>query len=122
MEHDEAWAAFVERFNDGRYVEGVLALEEIWFVERDDFHKALIRVCVAVNQLRLGLLTSPRFLLTSAGELLAPFAPRHRGVDLAALLAFIEQCLALIPDGAQTGSGVTVDPAALPRFVFAAGG
>ncbi|HEY1011647.1 MAG TPA: hypothetical protein VGE07_03020 [Herpetosiphonaceae bacterium] len=121
MDHGEAWAAFVERFDSGRYVEGVLALEEIWFAERDDFHKGLIRICVALNQLRLGLLTSPRFLLTSARALLAPFAPSHRGVDLAALLTFIEQCLALIPADAETGSGMRVDPETLPQFRFGGG-
>jgi hypothetical protein len=96
----------------------VLALEEIWLVGRDDFHKGLIRVCVALNQLRLGLLTSPRFLLTTAREMLAPFAPRRDGVDLAALLAFIDSCLALIPEGQETGGGARVDPAALPSFTF----
>lgn len=80
---------FVEHFNRGEFRAGVEPLEEIWFGTRDDFHKALIRLCVGLNQMRLGLDSGPRFLLGTARELLQPYHPRHNGLDLAALDAFI---------------------------------
>ena len=81
--------AFVEHFNRGEYRACVEPLEEIWFAERDDFHKALIRLSVGLNQIGLGLHSGPAFLLSTALELLAPYGARHRGVDLAALRHFI---------------------------------
>lgn len=83
------YLAFVAHFNRGEYRACVEPLEEIWFVERDDFHKALIRLAVGLNQIGLGLDSGPRFLLQTARELLRPYQPRYRGLDLTALDAFI---------------------------------
>ena len=123
MEASAEWELFIDRFNAGRYVDCVLPLEHLWFAGRDDFYKGLIRLCVALNQIRLGLLTSPRFLLQTAHELLGPYAPRHHGVDVRALRAYIHACLAIIPADLETGQG-SVDPAALPvlRLTSHAGG
>jgi predicted metal-dependent hydrolase len=90
---------FVDHFNRGEYRACLDPLEEIWFVERDDFHKGLIRLVVGLNQIRLGLDSGPRFLLATARELLQPYHPRHNGIDLAALDAFIAQQQARL-DGA----------------------
>lgn len=109
------WDTFIDHFNAGQFVEGVLPLEHLWFAGRDDFYKGLIRLCVALNQLRLGLITSPRFLLRTAHDLLAPYAPRHHGVDVQSLRAYILQCLEIIPADLETGQGA-VDIAGLPAF------
>ena len=111
----EIWQAAVEQFNQKQFVECVLLLEQLWFAGRSDFYKGLIRVCVALNQLRLGLLTSPRFLLTTASELLEPFEPEQHGLDVAALRRYLDVCLSLIPDDQQTGEG-HVPWATVPRF------
>ena len=123
MEASAEWELFIDRFNAGRYVDCVLPLEHLWFAGRDDFYKGLIRLCVALNQIRLGLLTSPRFLLQTAHELLGPYAPQHHGVDVRALRAYIQKCLEIIPADLETGQG-SVDPAALPvlRLTSHAGG
>jgi predicted metal-dependent hydrolase len=113
MEASVEWELFIDRFNAGRYVDCVLPLEQLWFAGRDDFYKGLIRLCVALNQIRLGLLTSPRFLLQTAHELLGPYAPQHHGVDVRALRESIRKCLEIIPADLETGQG-SVDPAALP--------
>jgi hypothetical protein len=110
---NDDWNSFIDHFNAGRYVEGVIPLEHLWFDGRDDFYKGLIRLCVGLNQLRLGLLTSPRFLLQTANALLEPYAPNQRGLDIAALRDYIAACLALIPADLETGQG-RVDPTLLP--------
>jgi predicted metal-dependent hydrolase len=115
--NDATWQHFINSFNQRDYIEAVLALETFWLVDRQDFHKALIRVCVALNQLRLGLITSPRFLLRSAHELLATYEPAYQQLDVAALRAFVLECLELIPAELQTGQG-TIDLSGLPAYQF----
>ncbi len=91
-------AAWVELFNRGEYIAAVLELEKTWLVSRDDFHKALIRLCVGLNQVRLGLDSGPQFLLTSARSLLGPLGSQHGGLDLMALDAVIERALKLLDE------------------------
>ncbi|MBA3471339.1 MAG: DUF309 domain-containing protein [Herpetosiphonaceae bacterium] len=112
---DASWQHFVHCFNRSEYVEGVLALEKLWFVERADFYKGLIRVCVALNQLRLGLITSPRFLLQTAHDLLAAYEPVHQQIDVAALRGFVLECLQRIPPDLQTGQGA-LDLSTFPGY------
>jgi len=99
--------SFVDHFNRGEYRACVEPLEAIWFIERDDFHKGLIRLVVALHQMRLGLDSGPRFLLATARALLRPYHPRHNGLDLVALDAFIARQQARL-DGADD---------ALPFFI-----
>lgn len=102
IEYPKPYLAFVVHFNRGEYRACVEPLEELWFAERDDFHKGLIRLVVGLNQLRLGLESGPRFLLATARELLQPYHPQHDGLDLLALDRFIaaEQARLDQPDGA----------------------
>jgi predicted metal-dependent hydrolase len=85
------YLAFIEHFNRGEYRACVEPLEELWFAQRDDFHKGLIRLVVGLHQIGLGLDSGPRFLLSTARELLRPYHPWHNGLDLLALDAWIAQ-------------------------------
>jgi predicted metal-dependent hydrolase len=98
MNTSEDYLAFVEHFNARRYRACVEPLEQIWFAQRDDFHKALIRVCVGLNQIELGLDSGPRFLLQTARELLASYGTRHNGLDLDHLRAFLVRAEAVLDD------------------------
>jgi hypothetical protein len=95
----------ITHFNAGQYREALLAFEERWHGERSDVLRALIQLSNAMNQLRLGLVTSPRHLLASAERLLAADAELYEGIDLAALRAAIGSVRAVIPDGIETGEG-----------------
>lgn len=92
----DPFTTFIALFNDGRYHACIAPLEELWFGQRDDFHKALIRMCVGFNQIGLGLDSGPRFLLTTAQELLAPYGTHHNGLDLTHIAAFLQTGLALL--------------------------
>ena len=105
MDSQRSWALIVELFNAGRYIECVVPLETFWFAGRDDFYKALIRVCVALNQLKLGLITSPRGLLETAHTMLAPYTPIYESIDVQALREQLAHCLAVIPPNLETGQG-----------------
>lgn len=88
-EHLAPFQRFVEFFNARHYRECVEPLEEIWFAQRDDFHKGLIRMVVGLNQIGLGLDSGPRFLLSTARELLEPYGAQHQGLDLLSLREFL---------------------------------
>ena len=109
MAYSPHYLAFVEHFNRGEYRACVEPLEELWFVQRDDFHKALIRLVVGLNQRKLGLDSGPRFLFATARELLEPYGAHHQGLDLRALRAFIAE------QEARLDSPV---PAVEPRFII----
>ena len=108
----------IDHFNAERYREALLAFEERWVIERDDFLRGLIQLCNALNQLRLGLVTAPRWLLASADRLLAAYTPRHAGLDVTAIRAYIAEVAALIPAGLESGAG-SVDWERVPRLRLA---
>jgi hypothetical protein len=95
-EPSDPFETFIALFNEGRYHACIAPLEDLWFAQRDDFHKALIRMCVGFNQIGLGLDSGPRFLLTTALELLAPYGTHHNGLDLTRIAAFLHTGLTLL--------------------------
>ena len=96
MSYPAPYHEFVQHFNARDYHACIAPLEEIWFAERDDFHKALIRICVGLNQIGLGLDSGPRFLLSTARDLLAPYGEQHNGLDLTALRDFLREAEAVL--------------------------
>jgi hypothetical protein len=95
----------VAHFDAEEYRDALLAFEERWHAERSDVLRALIQLSNALNQLRIGLVTSPRRLLASAEHLLAPYTEPYEGIDLVAVRAYIGTVRAVIPDELETGSG-----------------
>jgi hypothetical protein len=60
------------------------------------------------------MVRGPRRRLASAAALLAPYAPWHRGVDVAGLLALIEGCLERLPANVVQMSPAEVAALGLP--------
>ena len=75
---------------EGKYFEAHEVLEDVWraaeTAERD-FFQGLVHVAVAWYQAGRGNRVGCERQLEKAVRRLAPFAPEHRGVDLARLLA-----------------------------------
>jgi predicted metal-dependent hydrolase len=88
----------MERFNAGQYRACVELLEELFFADRNTFFQGLLHLVVALLQIRLGMVRGPRIRLASAAELLSPYAPWHRGVDVESLLRAIEACRRRLPE------------------------
>lgn len=82
---------FLRLANAGQYREALLRLEEAWFGDRSEFYAGLLQVMVACNQLDLGL--RPERTIRRAIERLTPYAPEYQGLDVAALLRFLQQSL-----------------------------
>ena len=100
MPRDEASEWLAEGLRLVREGEGFAAhelFEQLWRsaapAERD-FYQGLVHVAVAPYQELRGNAPGSRRQLEKAVRRLSPYAPAHRGVDVAALLAWAERALA----------------------------
>jgi predicted metal-dependent hydrolase len=84
----------LELIRSGRFFEAHEELELVWraagAAERD-FYQGLVHVAVAWYQAERGRPVATARQLEKASRRLAPFAPRHRGVEVAAVLAQVER-------------------------------
>ncbi len=85
-------------FNAEEYRDALLLFEQQWHTERSDVLRAMIQLCNALNQLRLGLTSGPRHNLASAARLLAPLPDEHAGLPIAAIRDYIAVLRALLAD------------------------
>jgi predicted metal-dependent hydrolase len=72
--------------------------EDLWReadAQERDFFQGLVHVAVAPYQEQRGHMAGSRSQLRKALRRLAAYAPSHRGVDVAALLAWCDRSLAL---------------------------
>lgn len=91
----------IERFNRGEFFEAHEAWEEWWHDTQGndrDFIQGLIQVTSALHHMRSGNMRGARILHGSAGELLGPYGPRHRGLDLQKLRREFDRALEGILD------------------------
>lgn len=101
-------------FNRGEYRACVEPLEILFFADRNTFYQGLLHLVVALLQTRLGMVRGPRLRFASAAELLRPYAPRHRGVDVSGLLSCIDLCLQRLPEGVIQSSAAEIEALELP--------
>src|SRR5436190_7515016 len=92
----------LELLRAGEYFAAHEALEDAWraasAAERD-FFQGLVHVAVAWYQAGRGRRVGAERQLAKAARRLAPFAPAHRGVDVAALLEQVEAAASRVADG-----------------------
>ena len=80
----------IELLRAGEYFAAHEALEDAWraaATDERDFFQGLVHVAVAWYQAGRGRRIGCERQLEKAARRLAPYAPEHRGVDVAALLA-----------------------------------
>jgi hypothetical protein len=85
------------RFHAGDYRGCVEPIEALYFARRNTFHQGLLQYVVALLQLRLGLVRTPRRLLKQSLELWTPYGDWQEGIGLAALRRHAEALLASLP-------------------------
>ena len=89
MREEEHLRAGLDLMRRGAYFEAHEELELAWrsaAAGERDFFQGLVHVTVAWYQAGRGNRTGCRRQLEKAARRLGPYAPRHRGVDVAALL------------------------------------
>ena len=87
---EKAFADGLEHARAGRYFEAHEAFEDAWRAadaHERDFFQGLVHVVVAWYQQERGNLVGCERQLAKAERRLARYAPAHRGVDVAAVLA-----------------------------------
>ena len=86
----------------GRYFEAHEELEEAWHAappEERDFFQGLVHVAVAWYQAERGRPVATGSQLEKAARRLAPFAPEHRGVNVALVLQQVEEARSRVAEG-----------------------
>ena len=98
----DPFKAGLERIRSGRFFEAHEELETAWRAapagERD-FYQGLVHVAVAWYQAGRGRPIATARQLEKAAGRLTPYAPAHLGVDVAAVLAQVEQARATVAAG-----------------------
>jgi hypothetical protein len=98
-----------EHFNRGDFRACVEPIEALYFARRNTLHQGLLQYVVALHQLRLGLVQTPRRLLKQALELWEPYGAWQEGLDLAALRAHAGRLLERLPEGVHSAQGEEVE-------------
>jgi len=85
------------RFDAGDYRGCVEPIEVLFFARRNTFHQGLLQYVVALHQLGLGLVRTPRRLLGQALEYWSPYPDWQEGLDLSVLRTHAEALLDRLP-------------------------
>jgi predicted metal-dependent hydrolase len=91
--------AGLDLIRTGEYFAAHEALEDLWREadpEERDFFQGLVHVAVAWYQAGRGNRVGCERQLEKAARRLGPFAPTHRGVDVAATLARVEEAARVV--------------------------
>lgn len=86
----------------GEYFAAHEVLEDVWRAaarEERDFYQGLVHVAVAWYQAGRGNRVGCERQLEKAARRLGPFAPEHRGVNVAATLGRVEQAARVVAAG-----------------------
>ncbi len=92
----------LEAIRAGKYFEAHEELELAWRAaapQERDFYQGLVHVAVAWYQAGRSRPVATASQLEKAARRLAPFAPEHRGVDVADLLAQVEAAREVVRGG-----------------------
>lgn len=101
-------------FNEGEYRACVEPVEALFFARRNTLHQGLLQYVVALHQLRLGYVATPRRLLAQALELWRPYPEWQEGLDLAALRAHAAALRAALPEGVHSAQPEEISGWGLP--------
>lgn len=99
---DEWLREGLERIRRGDYFEAHESLEDAWRAAEPaekDFFQGLVHVAVAWHHAGRGNRPGCERQLMKASRRLEPFAPEHRGVDVAAVLQSVEAAQAAVETG-----------------------
>ncbi len=104
-----------ERFDRGDFRNCVEPIETLFFARRNTLHQGLLQYVVALMQLRMGFVRTPRRLLRQALELWSPYPEWQEGIDLQALRTHAADLMDRLPAGldkttSEEVAGWWIDP------------
>ena len=92
--NSDAYRHGLQLFNRGEFFEAHEVLEDVWraaAIEDRRFLQGLIQIAVALHHHSTGNVTGCRSVLARACRNLSSYAPEYGGLDLAAVLAELDQ-------------------------------
>jgi hypothetical protein len=99
---EDGLAKGLQQIANGEYFEAHETLEGVWRAAEPaekDFFQGLVHVAVAWYQAGRGNRTGCERQLEKAARRLGPFAPKHRGVDVAAFLNAVDRAQRVVASG-----------------------
>lgn len=109
----------VNLYNAGRFFEAHEVLEDVWLEEEGDdktFLQGIIKIAAAFHHYGKGTYRGMRNLLQAGSQMLKPYRPSYRGIELAGFLSQIE---AWIPRAAQLVAGEKLGHSeSIPSLVY----
>ncbi|ASS74840.1 hypothetical protein CIG75_07510 [Tumebacillus algifaecis] len=97
-DHPMEYLLFFKYVNEVDYFEAHEVLEGYWHSDRIDFYKGLIQLAVGLYHLNAGNIAGFRQLFTRARELLTPYAPEYRALNVQRVLDYLDDCLIHVPN------------------------
>jgi predicted metal-dependent hydrolase len=101
----DAYKAGLAHIRARRFFEAHEELELVWRAappEERDFYQGLVHVAVAWYQAGRGRPIATASQLDKAARRLGPFAPAHRGIDVASVLEQVAKARTLVAHGTLT--------------------
>jgi uncharacterized protein len=112
---------FFVSFNEEDFYTCHDLLEEMWMEDkRNLFLKGLLQMSVALYHYSYGNVKGTRIMMEVAHLYLKEYRPKHWGLDLEEVLAYIEKCLAIIPDDIDSIPFEEIErlPTLTPLFLY----
>jgi uncharacterized protein len=117
--YDPLYLAGIEHFNACDFYESHEVWEELWTEYRGPsrkFYQGLIQVAVALHHFGNGNIRGARKLYYGSRAYLEPYGPKHLGLDVAKLLAEMEQCFAEVIASKEEFPSIELDPERIPEI------
>lgn len=96
-QHPLDYLLYIKYMNEEDYFEAHEVLEGYWHGDRIDFYKGLIQLAVGLYHLGSGNVGGFHALFKRAIELLQPYRPAFREMDVERIVTYMEACVAKVP-------------------------
>jgi len=109
----------IEHFNVCDFFEAHEVWEELWSDDRSDsrkFLQGLIQAAVALHHFGNGNIRGAKKLFLSGTAYLAPYRPRHWGLDVDKFLAEFDKCFTEVLASREEFPKLEVDPERIPEI------
>ena len=109
----------IEHFNVCDFFEAHEVWEELWSDDRSDsrkFLQGLIQAAVALHHFGNGNIRGAKKLFLSSTAYLAPYRPRHLGLDVDQFLAEFDKCFTEVLASQEEFPHLEIDPERIPEI------
>lgn len=109
----------IDEFNRRRFFAGHQAWEKLWLAETGvskAFYKGLIQAAMSLHHLSNGNNQGAKKLFAGARRYLAPYRPKHLGLDVDRFLAEVARCVVPGSSGVEAPERTAMDPGCVPRI------